>query len=227
MRCMQLLGIALVAALTGCSSAPATSEQNRTAKTGIGRTEKIVIVLESYAVDGIDKASESREAYVERCIQTGMHSINSALKFVSAAESRKKLYPSESFKSAPRSPWAIVGGGTEQGTSAWAAIGARYVISVAVSNVDSPVSNSKTDLKPFGIVTVKWTRNYAFTATVSDIANVRIAGTMKARAAGEASVSVFHIAYLPLLPYGYGAAAESNACHELGRSLAAFLEGSA
>lgn len=220
--CAWLAGAVLV--LAGCSSAPATSNYDRKAGTGVEPEQRISIVLESYYAEGGQATTESRSSYIEGCIRKGMRSVNRSLQFVTAADALKAVYPAPAFATAPRSPDDILAGLETDGRAAlWASLGVRYVVTVTVH-----VSDTRSSIDGWGAGklgfggTAKWRETADFNATVVDIPNARIAGSVQATASGDEAAGVHMILILPI-PHGYDAATEASACRELGRSLAAFL----
>jgi hypothetical protein len=212
---------------TGCVSKGGAGV-TREAVTGIGKGERILIVLDEYREQGGDSiATPQLETGVEHCVRMGMLSKDRRLVFVSPTEGRKALYPAYSFELAPRKTDEILLSLQHEETARhYAELAIRYVVIVSVN-----IAKDKIEMGGeggcgkdvcVGYVDVTKATHSGYSATMVDVKTGRIAGRGYATDNARSGGGVAMLFILPI-PFAYVGAPGAIACRELGSGLAGLM----
>jgi hypothetical protein len=172
------------------------------------------------------------EMEFERCLGEKLRERNKTLKIVSASQWRKAVAPGKRFADAPRSVDRILTAIDDHATKERVdAIKVRYVIVIDVESTDSETqSHSDFGGASGGMIfntTTEWVHYATFTASVVDVREARMVGSISANASGtsgySAGVVVLFIIPIPyVLPTSF-AGSEMAACSQLAVAVSDFI----
>jgi hypothetical protein len=227
------LGLAVICglALAGCSSAPVVREM-RDAPTGIGEHEEIALLLATYGhqtgqgrllkdqnVDGAEL-----ERFFDACLRREMLARREGLRFIPARDLREAAFPGQSVGTLHVPGEKILGLLADGRLAQHGALNRlRYVIVLDGTHWESGARPEGGGSGGGGAIGVGWRRVLSLRATVLDLAQRRVSGSISAYASGERAAGV-GIVYIIPIPFFFTTMPEAaGVCRGLGRALVRFI----
>ncbi len=192
---------------------PTEAQEAREAPTGMASGEKVTIFANRLGGAG------PNDSGFTGCVRQAMLKTNPSLKFVPVEEFRDALYPWFEPATAPDNPDALAEVLKRRVVQQRiATLGVRYVVSVGGGTWEG--EDKGFILAGHGCIGFAWKdRESALDATVWDLKDAAMAGTLEASASGTAAILCYGVP-IPLI-----SPTETEACAELGQRVADFLTG--
>ena len=215
-RILPVIAIAAWILVAGCGSTSVKVE--RQAETGAFAGEHIVVLLSGYSREGVEvKELGSVEASLEWCIRTEAQRVDDKHAFLLPADFRKLVSADITGADGSKSPDSLLRSLAEPVTAtrlAEAQVRYMVLLEATYSTSRARVSGGQ------GAIGAEWKQYSFLKATILDLKQARIAGSITSYSTGSEGAGLFLI-----IPIYFTSMTESRACAALGKELARFISG--